>query len=131
LSEIASEIDHCDVPVVIDHMGHLDFQLGIEQAGMQTILKILERDDRWIMLSNGHRSSAGGHPWDDALSFGRLFYETAPDRCIWGSDWPHIGSRGGAMPDDADLLTLLLRYLPDSDAVDKVLVRNPARLFGF
>ena len=48
----------------------LDFQQGIDQPGMRLILKILERDDRWIMLSNGHRGSATGHPWDDAVPFG-------------------------------------------------------------
>jgi len=131
MSDIASEIDRCELPVVIDHMGHLDFQQGIDQPGMRRILKILERDDRWIMLSNGHRGSPAGYPWDDAVPFGRRFYEVAPDRCIWGSDWPHIGSRGGAMPDDADLLALLLSYLPDRDAIERVLVTNPARLFGF
>ena len=131
LAEIVPEIERCAVPIVLDHMGHLDFSSGLDQPGMIRILRMLERDDRWIMLSNGHRGSRRGYPWDDAVPFGRRFYEAAPDRCIWGSDWPHIGSRGGSMPDDADLLTLLLCYLPDADAVERVLVRNPARLFGF
>ena len=131
MTDIAGEIDRCDVPVVIDHMGHLDAAAGLDQPGLCLMLEVLEREDRWIMLSNGHRVSAAGYPWDDAVPIGRLFYETAPDRCIWGSDWPHIGSRGGLMPDDADLLALLLRYLPDRDAIEKVLVSNPARLFGF
>lgn len=131
MSEFAAEFDRCDVPLVIDHMGHLDFAKGTDQPAMRLILDMLKREDRWIMLSNGHRGSATGRPWDDAVAFGRLYYETAPDRCIWGSDWPHIGSRGGPMPDDADLLSLALRYLPDAAAVRRVLVDNPARLFGF
>ena len=131
MTDLADEIERCDVPVVIDHMGHLNAATGVDQPGLRLILKILEREDRWIMLSNGHRVSAAGYPWDDAVPIGRLFYEVAPDRCIWGTDWPHIGSRGGPMPDDADLLALLLRYLPDRDAIQKVLVSNPARLFGF
>ena len=131
LAEIAPEIARCDLPVVFDHMGHLDFSLGTAQPGFQHLLKLLERDDRWIMLSNGHRGSKAGYPWDDAVPFGRGFYEAAPDRCIWGSDWPHIGSRGGAMPDDRDLVALLRRYLPDAQALEQVLVKNPARLFGF
>jgi predicted TIM-barrel fold metal-dependent hydrolase len=92
---------------------------------------MLERDDRWIMLSNGHRASSRGYPWDGIVPIGRLYYEAAPDRCIWGTDWPHIGSRSGPMPDDADLLALLRRYLPDPEGLEKVLVRNPERLFGF
>ncbi|HTI86375.1 MAG TPA: amidohydrolase family protein, partial [Alphaproteobacteria bacterium] len=129
--DLAPELARCDLPVVVDHMGHLDFSQGLEQPGMRLLLDMLEREDRWIMLSNGHRGSKAGYPWDDAVPFGRAFYEAAPDRCIWGSDWPHIGSRGGPLPDDGDLVNLLLRYLPDDKAVEQVLVRNPARLFGF
>jgi predicted TIM-barrel fold metal-dependent hydrolase len=131
METVAPEIARCDLPVVLDHMGHLDFGRGVEQPAMKQILAMLERDVLWIMLSNGHRGSAAGYPWDDAVAFGRAFYAAAPDRCIWGSDWPHIGSRGGPMPDDADLLALLMRYLPDEAAIRKVLVDNPARLFGF
>lgn len=131
MAEVADEIDRCDVPVVIDHMGHLNSGNGIDQAGLRRVLKMLERDDRWIMLSNGHRASSRGYPWDGIVPIGRLYYEAAPDRCIWGTDWPHIGSRSGPMPDDADLLALLRRYLPDPEGLEKVLVRNPERLFGF
>lgn len=131
LSDIAAEIERCDVPVVIDHMGQLKGPGGIDQSGLRRILRMLERNDCWIMLSNGHRASATGYPWDDVVPIGRSFYAAAPNRCIWGSDWPHVGSLGKSMPDDADLLALLLRYLPDTEAVDNVLVRNPARLFGF
>lgn len=131
LEEIEGEIARVDLPVVFDHMGHLDFSLGVAQPGMKRLLHILQRDDRWIMLSNGHRGSRTGQPWDDAVPFGRAFFEAASDRCVWGSDWPHIGSRGGPMPDDADLVGLLKRYLPDGAALKKVLVENPARLFDF
>lgn len=131
LIDIYDEIERCDLPVVVDHMGHLNAGHGIDASGLLQVLKMLEREDRWIMLSNGHRLSSQGYPWDDAVQIGRRYYETAPERCIWGSDWPHIGSRGGAMPDDADLLALLLRYLPGPEAVEKVLVDNPRRLFGF
>jgi len=131
LVEIESEIERCDLPVVLDHMGHLNSGSGIDEEGLRRVCAILQRDDRWIMLSNGHRISAAGAPWDDAVPVGKAYYRAAPERCIWGSDWPHIGSRGGPMPDDADLLKLLLRYLPDERAVEDVLVRNPQRLFGF
>lgn len=131
LAEIADEIKRCEVPVVIDHMGHLN-QGGVFSApGLKLLRSILEQKDRWVMLSNGHRLSISGYPWDDAAVIGRLLYETAPERCIWGSDWPHVGSLGGAMPDDADLVQLLLRYLPDDAAVERVLVTNPTKLFGF
>lgn len=132
LAAIEAEIDLVDIPVAIDHMGHLKNDKGIDPEGLKRILKILKRDDRWMMLSNGNRASSTGYPWDDVVAAGRAFYEAAPDRCIWGSDWPHIGSlRGGPMPDDADLVALMRRYLPDDAALKQVLVLNPARLFGF
>lgn len=131
LPDIYDEIERCDVPVVIDHMGRLNAGQGIDPSGLRLVLRMLERDDRWVMLSNGHRSSAQGYPWDDVVALGRALYRIAPERCIWGSDWPHVGSLGGPMPDDADLLALLQRYLPDPAALEQVLVRNPERLFGF
>lgn len=132
LAALEEEIDRVDVPVVIDHMGHLKSDKGIDPEGFKRILKILKRDDRWMMLSNGNRASSSGYPWDDVVAVGRAFYEAAPDRCIWGSDWPHIGSlRAGPMPDDADLVALARRYLPDDAALKQVFVSNPARLFGF
>ncbi|MDH7799713.1 MULTISPECIES: amidohydrolase family protein [unclassified Beijerinckia] len=131
LAEIADEIRRCEVPVVIDHMGHLNQGGAIHEAGLKLLRSTLEQKDRWVMLSNGHRLSARGYPWDDAVEVGRLLYETVPDRCIWGSDWPHVGSLGGPMPDDGDLVRLLLRYLPDNEAIERVLVTNPTKLFGF
>ncbi|MBN9084023.1 MAG: hypothetical protein BGP04_17430 [Rhizobiales bacterium 62-17] len=131
LADIADEIKRCEVPVVIDHMGHLNQGGVINAAGLKLLRSILEQKDRWVMLSNGHRLSISGYPWDDAAVIGRLLYDTAPECCIWGSDWPHVGSLGGPMPDDGDLVRLLLRYLPDEAAVERVLVRNPAELFGF
>lgn len=131
MAEFAGEIDRCPMPVVIDHMGQLNTGGRIDPNGLARVLDMLKRGDRWIMLSNGHRTSVEGPPWNDAVPLGRAYYEAAPDRCIWGSDWPHVGTLGKPAPDDAELLRLLLRYLPDEQAVERVLVENPARLFGF
>jgi predicted TIM-barrel fold metal-dependent hydrolase len=70
--------------------------------------------------------------WDDAVPFGQAYVEAAPDRLIWGSDWPHVRWRKSRMPNDAELVELLYRYV-DHDAclIDKILVQNPARLHGF
>ena len=102
------------------------------------LLNFLREERFWIMLSNGDHL-AHAHPWDDAVPFGRAFYEAAPDRCIWGSDWPHVGRWIKNRPSPFTVhesgftgkLELGLRYLPDQAAVQKVFVDNPARLFGF
>jgi predicted TIM-barrel fold metal-dependent hydrolase len=141
LAEVEPELRKTKGTIVFDHMGQLEFSEGVAQPGMQRLLTLLREERFWMMLSNGDRSSTQGLPWDDAVPFGRAFYEAAPERCIWGSDWPHVSrwiksdhSPRGSRPhdgDDADRVSLGLRYLPDAEAVQKVFVDNPARLFGF
>jgi 2-pyrone-4,6-dicarboxylate lactonase len=81
--ELTELIREVTVPVVLDHMCHLDFARGIAQPAVGAMLELLKRDNWWVMLSNGDRSSATDAPWDDAVPFGRIFYEAAPDRAIW------------------------------------------------
>jgi predicted TIM-barrel fold metal-dependent hydrolase len=84
------------------------------------------------MLSNGSRLSSMNDGWDDAVPFGEAFVEAAPDRLIWGSDWPHVRWRKPRMPNDGELVELLYRYVRnDQSLIQKVLVENPARLHGF
>jgi predicted TIM-barrel fold metal-dependent hydrolase len=90
---------------------------------------MLKKPNTWIMLSNADRRSSLGPPYDDARPFARLFIEAAPDRCIWGTDWPHIHYTG-VPPNDADLLELLYRFAGDDRMVEQILVRNPDRLWS-
>lgn len=115
--------------IVLDHMGHLKCAEGLEQPARKVMLGLLERENWWMMLSSGERDSATDFPWDDAVPFGRSYFELAPDRCVWATDWPHAEYPKTPI-NDADLVELLYRYLPDRDAVHKVLVSNPARLHG-
>ena len=131
LPEVAPEITKTPATIVLDHMCRLDFGLGPDQPMLKYMLEVLKREQTWVMLSNGHRSSVQGAPWDDAVPFGRALFRAAPDRCIWGTDWPHVMQPVGSI-DDAALVGLLRRYLDhDEAALKKVLVDNPARLFGF
>jgi len=122
-----------DLPMVIDHMAHLDFSLGLEQPALLWIRERLRNDGNWwVKLSNGNRDSAMETGWDDAIPFARAFIEAAPDRMIWGTDWPHTGWRKKRMMNDAELVELLYRYVDhDSALVTAILVDNPARLHGF
>jgi 2-pyrone-4,6-dicarboxylate lactonase len=84
------------------------------------------------MLSNGVRMSAQATEWDDVVPIGRMLYEAAPKRAIFGTDWPHAHSHHeGGGPEEARLIALLDRFLPDQKARQAVLVDNPARLNGF
>jgi predicted TIM-barrel fold metal-dependent hydrolase len=118
--------------MVIDHMGHLDFALGVAQPAMRWMLDRLHEENWWVKLSNGNRDSALESGWDDAVPFGRAFVAAAPDRLIWGSDWPHTGWRKQRMMNDAETVELLYRYADDDcELLRKILVSNPARLHGF
>jgi len=121
-----------DVTMVIDHMGHLDFALGLDQPSMQWILDRLREENWWLKLSNGNRDSVMETGWDDAIPYGKEFIAAAPDRMIWGSDWPHTGWRKRRMMNDAETVELLYRYVDhDAELVRKILADNPARLHGF
>ena len=85
-----------------------------------------------MKLSNGNRDLVMETGWDDAIPFARAFIDAAPDRMIWGTDWPHTGWRKQRMMNDAEVVELLYRYVDhDPELLHKILVANPARLHGF
>ena len=116
--------------VVIDHMGRPDMAMGVKDPNVLKVVELLKTGYWWVMLSNGHKQSKTGYPWSDAIPIARTYIEAAPERVIWGSDWPHPLSTE-KVPNDADLLELLYRYAPDEGERKKILVANPAVLFGF
>ena len=137
---VADELRKIKIPAIIDHMGGPNYQRGTSQPAMLLILDLLKRENWWVGLSNGDLRSQSGPPWDDAVEFGRMLYAAAPDRCMWGTDWPHVhrfirpheaGHSGYGVDHEMQRVALLERYLPDRQARDRVLVDNPARFFGF
>jgi predicted TIM-barrel fold metal-dependent hydrolase len=130
---IAESIEHIrdiELPVLIDHMGRPDVSLGVKDPNVVATLELLARGNFWVMLSLGEKISKAGAPWDDVLPIARAYIEAAPHRVIWASDWPHPVSKKQP-PNDADLLELLYRYAPDRAERQRILVDNPATLFGF
>jgi 2-pyrone-4,6-dicarboxylate lactonase len=120
------------VPVVIDHMARLKPENGGRNRTHGLVLDLLKRENFWVMLSNGARVSTLATGWDDVVPIGAELYAAAPDRCIFGTDWPHTHSHNeGGGPQERELIELLYHYLPDAKARQAVLVDNPARLHGF
>ena len=120
-----------DMTYSIDHMCHMDFDAGVDQPAMQLLLDLLKNHGWWIMVSNGNRVSKMEAGWDDAVPFGRLMVRAAPDRVIWGTDWPHVNWRKRMM-NEAEPVELLYRYVDgDQDLLRKILIDNPVRLHGF
>jgi 2-pyrone-4,6-dicarboxylate lactonase len=121
-----------NITCVVDHMGHLRFERGLDQPPCRWLLDKLKHEGWWMMLSNGNRDSKMESGYEDAVPFAQMFIAAAPDRMIWGTDWPHVNWRKRRMMNDAETLELLYRYV-DNDAalIGKILVDNPARLHGF
>jgi predicted TIM-barrel fold metal-dependent hydrolase len=116
-----------DQPVVIDHLARVR---GLEDPNLPAMVGLLQQGNIWLMMSNGHRVSTRPH-FNEAVAVGRKYVETNPDRLVWGSDWPHPLHKE-YMPNDADLLELFYRYTDNDQALRrKILVHNPAKLFGF
>lgn len=120
-----------DVPMVIDHFGHVGFAGGMDRPVIRWVLDMLKHGNWWMMVSNGNRDSKMDADWDDAIPYGKAFIEAAPDRTIWGTDWPHP-QWTKRMMNDAEEVELLYRYVDgDVPLLRKILVDNPARLHGF
>jgi predicted TIM-barrel fold metal-dependent hydrolase len=129
LLEIAPRIKKLACPAVIDHIGMIRPAEGIAQPAFQAVLELL-RQGHWIKLSGAYRLSAEQPPYRDLIPFVRELVASQPDRIVWASDWPHAFLKG-AMPNTTDLLDLLLEWVPDETIRRRILVDNPAELYGF
>ena len=128
--ENAATLAALPVPMVIDHMGRVKTALGTGQAAFRALLDLVKGADFWVKICGAERISSAGPPYADAAPFARALIAAAPDRVLWGTDWPHPNIEG-RMPNDGDLLDLLALYAPDANLRNRILVDNPARLYGF
>ena len=127
--ELKDTLDALPVPFVIDHMGRVRASEGLEQAPFRALLGLMKKLNAWVKICGAERVSTKGPPFSDAVPFGRALVEAAPDRVLWGTDWPHPNVRW--MPDDAGLLELFAAMVPEPDLQRRILVDNPAKLYGF
>lgn len=118
------------VPVVIDHMGRIKTERGVNQKPFQLLLSLMRGQDFWVKICGAERISSMGPPYADAVPFAEALIDAAPDRVLWGTDWPHPNTEG-EMPNDGDLMSLLALYAPDEEKRNRILVDNPAHLYGF
>lgn len=128
-ARLARLLGRLPIPVVIDHMARFDAARGLDQPDFAALLDLAPNDNIWIKISGADRASAAGAPWRDAAPFMAKLIDTAPDRLLWGTDWPHPNIRG-PMPEEADLIALLREVARDEAMLRTILVDNPARLYG-
>jgi|SRR5690606_34571206 len=119
-----------DIPVMVDHMARANPQAGVDDPSLQALLQLLARGNFWVMLSLTEKVSRTGFPWDDVLPIAHACIDAAPDRVVWGSDWPHPVSVKQP-PNEGDLVNQLYRYAGGQENARKILVDNPATFFGF
>lgn len=118
------------VPMVIDHMGRVKAAQGLEQEPFRILLSSLKNENIWVKVCGAERVSSMGPPFTDAVPFAQALIAAAPDRILWGTDWPHPNV-GAHMPNDGDLVDLFAQMAPDPALQRRILVENPARLYGF
>jgi len=128
LLQLAPMLPTLPVEVVIDHMGGVNAAEGVDAPGFQALLRLLGSGRAWVKLC-GYRISAGP-PFADVAPFAAALLKAAPERCVWGTDWPHP-SLSDWMPEDGALFDLLGEWAADAPTRQRVLVDNPARLYGF
>ena len=121
-------------PIILDHYGKFVDALPPEHPAVKALLKLLRSGKGWVKLTAPY---AGRHmrpePWPELIPMTRAFLETAPDRVVWGSEWPQsmLPFFKVPVPDHALLLDLLLDYTTDETLLQRILVDNPATLYGF
>lgn len=125
----AEFFDAIDMDIIVDHMGRVPTAEGVGQEAYKILLDRMHRDNWWMKVCGSERISMGP-PFYDAVPFAQGFIEIAPDRILWGTDYPHPNIKKH-MPNDADLLDLVPLIARDPAIQQKIMVDNPARLYGF
>jgi predicted TIM-barrel fold metal-dependent hydrolase len=129
LAEAAPMLAALPTDVVLDHFGHIPAAGGVDQPAFAALLRLLDSGRVWAKLSGPMRCTAEEPPYASVTPLARALVAHRPDRLLWGSDWPHVNMNGRTMPNDGDLLDLLLDWAPDAALRDRILADNPARLF--
>ena len=127
--EIASRIEKLTCPAVIDHIGMFRPADGLAQPAFQAVLALIRRG-HWVKLSGIYRLSQDAPHYRDLAPYVQALVAERPDRIVWASDWPHAFVKG-KMPNTTDLLDAFGEWVPDERDRRRILVDNPAELYGF
>ena len=129
LAEHFDFIRSIEAPVVIDHIGRFDIVDGVDSAGFKALRRLLDTGNAWVKLSGVDRLSKQPPLFRDAVAFARILATQAPERILWGTDWPHPNHN--QMPNDGHLVDLIAEIAVDEKTRHRMLVDNPAELFRF
>lgn len=141
IASLAERLATLPVPVVLDHFAMVPATTAQDDPRITPLLALLRDGNAYVKLSAPYRLAASGHPDREQVSaWARTFVQAAPERMLWGSDWPHTARDPGKaaheestyrkFPEDA-LIHGIGEWLPTASLRQQVLVENPARLYGF
>ena len=132
LVELAPRLIRLGLPLVIDHMGRMATDRGVNDPGFRMLCRLLADGKGWTKISGADRNTCTGPPYADVDPFAAALLLANAEHVVWGRDWPHINYFDKhKVPDDGALLNLLARWLPNAAQRRQVLVDNPAALYGF
>ncbi len=118
--------------IVFDHLAHVPEPVGIAHPVFGVVVDLLHRGKAWVKLSGAYADTKVGPPtYADSTVVAQAYVKAAPERLVWGSDWPHPSEKDDHKPDDALLFDLLAQWAPDEGVRNRILVDNPAKLYGF
>jgi predicted TIM-barrel fold metal-dependent hydrolase len=129
--ELADIFRRLPTQMVFDHLGNPTLPAGIDHASHAILRDLVDKGRTWVKLSGAYSNSKSGPPYPDATRTARAWVAAAPERLVWGSDWPHPTEQSKQLPDDAVLFDLLIDWVPDEKVRHRVLVENPAVLYDF
>ena len=121
-------------PIVFDHLAHIPQPAGVNDPLFAKVRGLMDKGRTWMKLSGAYADTKVGPPtYADSSAVARAYAKAYPERCVWGSDWPHPTeqTKPVGVPDDAVLFDLLTDWVPDEKARHRILVENPARLYDF
>ncbi len=115
--------------IVFDHMGHVPQPAGLSHPVFAVIRRLLDKGRTWVKLSVTYDNTKDGPPgYADITKVAQAYIKAAPERMVWGSNWPHPNET--TKPDDAKLFDLMSQWAPDEPTRNRILVQNPAELYG-
>jgi len=118
--------------IVFDHMGRIPKDVGTNHPAFAVISKLIDKGRTWVKISGAYMDTKVGAPsYADSTRLAQAYVKLAPQRMVWGSDWPHPTEKADDKPNDAILADLLLEWAPDEATRNRILVDNPATLYGF
>jgi predicted TIM-barrel fold metal-dependent hydrolase len=118
--------------MVFDHLAHMPEPAGIAHPAFAVVVDLIQKGKAWVKLSGAYADTKVGPPtYADSTVVAQAYVKAAPERLVWGSDWPHPSEAVDKKPDDALLFDLLSVWAPDEGVRKRILVDNPVQLYGF